>query len=303
MISRGWFSMKRRLLAAGALCLFSALNVAPASAAEIRTGATAVNDTVLHYREAGEGAPVIFLHAYLLNSHLWLDQLTGLSDFCQCIAVDLRGFGESAPYTATYLDPYLYAEDILAFIEARNFDEPVHLVGMSVGAFIAGLVYDKAPDKIASLTIISAPFDWKPDPVYARYQQAMARLAVVEGKDAVFRRFDEYIDGPTTSLHMRARYKSMLEDTRTEMLVAHLTNGGTTKPRPDLYDKIDVPVLLPIGTADSVVSLDLTEEIRKKFRDARVVEIENAGRLLSLENADALNKALRDFWRDVEKKR
>lgn len=294
-----WFEMKRHL-AAGALCLFSTLGLAPANAADIRTGTVAVNDTVLHYREAGNGAPVIFLHAYLLNSHLWLDQLSGLSDVCRCIAIDLRGFGKSAPYTATYLDPYLYADDVIAFIEAQNFDEPVHLVGMSVGAFIGGLVYDKVPDKIASMTIISAPFDWTPDPVYARYQKAMARLAVVEGKDAVFRRFDEYIDGPTTSLHMRARYKSMLEDTRTEMLVAHLTNGGTTKPRPDLYDKIDVPVLLPIGTADSVVSLDLTETMRKKFKDARVVEIENAGRLLSLENADALNEALRDFWRDVE---
>lgn len=301
MTAGAWPRMKQRL-AAGVLCLFSALGLAPANAADIRTGSIAVNDTVLHYREAGDGAPVIFLHAYLLNSHLWLDQLSGLSDVCRCIAVDLRGFGESAPYTATYLDPYLYADDIISFIEALNIDEPVHLVGMSVGAFIGGLVYDKAPDKVASMTIISAPFDWKPDPVYARYQQTMARLAVVEGKDAVFRRFDEYIDGPTTSLHMRARYKSMLEDTRTEMLVAHLINGGATKPRPDLYDKIDVPVLLPIGTADSVVSLDLTEEIRKKFDDARIMEIENAGRLLSLENADALNKALRDFWQDIEAK-
>ena len=284
------------------LCLLALLGAAPVHASDYttKTAAITVNGTELYYREAGDGAPVIFLHAFLLNSHLWLDQLSGLSDFCRCIAVDLRGFGQSAPYTETYLDPYVYAEDIIAFIEAQDFDEPVHLVGMSVGGFIAGLVYDQAPEKIASITLISALFDWEPDPAYARYQQTMARLAVVEGKGAVFRRFDEYIDGPAASLHTRARYKSMLEDTRTEMMVALLSNGGATKPRPDLYDKITVPVLLPIGTDDTVVSVERANAIGSKFKNARVVKIKDAGRLLSLENADALNSALRDFWRDID---
>lgn len=284
------------------LYLMAALGVAPVHASDnaIRTAAISVNGTELYYREAGDGAPVIFLHAFLLNSHLWLDQLSGLSDYCRCIAVDLRGFGQSAPYTETYLDPYVYAQDVIAFIEAQDFDEPVHLVGMSVGGFIAGLVYDQAPEKVASITLISALFDWEPDPAYARYQQTMARLAVVEGKGAVFRRFDEYIDGPAASLHTRARYKSMLEDTRTEMMVALLTNSGTTEPRPDLYDKITVPVLLPVGTEDTVVSVERANAIAAKFKNAQAVKIKDAGRLLSLENADALNEALRAFWRNVD---
>lgn len=299
--------LAKRLSSYGKSALILLFAGAPLSATPVHAGdnpikasTIAVNGTELYYREAGNGAPVIFLHAFLLNSHLWLDQLSGLSDVCRCIAVDLRGFGQSAPYTETYLDPYVYAEDIIAFIEAQNFEEPVHLVGMSVGGFIAGLVYDKAPEKVASITLISAIFDWEPDPAYARYQQTMARLAVVEGKGAVFRRFDEYIDGPNASLHTRARYKSMLEDTRTEMIVAFLNNGGTTKPRLDLYDKVNVPVLLPVGTGDTVVSVERANAIRSKFKNARVVKIEDAGRLLSLENADALNDALQDFWRGVD---
>lgn len=292
----------RRQLFVVLSCLFCTLVSLPTHAGAAPAPSTAtvtVNGTDLHYRVAGDGAPVVFLHAFLLNSRLWHDQLNGLQGECRCFAVDLRGFGQSAPYAETYLDPYVYADDIAAFIEAQNFEEPVHLVGMSVGGFIAGLVYEKLPKKIASITMISGFFDWTTDPTYSRYQNEMARLVVVEGKSALFRRFDEYIDGPATPLHARARYKSMLEETRTEMIVAFLGNGGTTQPRPDLYDKIDVPVLIPVGTEDVVLSRERAKQEKKKFKNARVVEIDNAGRLLPLENADALNDALKTFWRDT----
>lgn len=293
--------MKQIIAGICVLCL-TVLSVSSSHAAEpnIKSGKIVANGVELHYREAGEGAPVIFLHALFLNSRLWLDQVEGLSGTCRCIALDLRGFGESEPYTASYLDPYIYADDIVDFIAAMEFDAPVHLVGLSAGGLIAGLVYEKAPEKVASITLISASFDWTPDPTLARYQREMARLAVVEGKDILFRRFDEYTFGPTASLHARARYKSMLEEARTETIVAFLGNGGRTKPRPDLYDMVDVPVLLPVGTADSIISLQRAEEIKTKLKHGVVHEIKDGGRLLPLENADALNRALKKFWRSIE---
>lgn len=281
------------------LCLILFSVSAHAVEPKIKSEKIVANGVELHYREAGEGPPVIFLHALFLSSRLWLDQIEGLSDTCRCIALDMRGFGESEPYTAPYLDPYVYADDIVDFIAAMEFDEPVHLVGLSAGGLIAGLAYEKAPEKIASITLISASFDWTPDPTLARYQKEMARLVVVEGKDALFRRFAEYTFGPDVSLHAQARYKSMLEEARAEMIVAFLGNGGRTQPRPDLYGKVNVPVLLPVGTADSIISLQRAEDIKKKLKYGVVHEIKDGGRLLPLESADALNDALEKFWRDV----
>lgn len=214
----------------------------------------------------------------------------------RCIAPDLRGWGRSEPVTDNPLDYYQYAKDIITFLDAIGVSEPVDIVGMSATAFIAGLVYDMAPERVASLTLISGNFALGSNAAYERYQRELARNVVVEGKDILFRRFDSYIDGPETALHVRARYKQMLLETRTEMFVAFLSGTGTNPGRPDLPAKVNVPVLIPVGTADIVFTPEMMRNMTSEFPDARVVEIDEAGRLLPLESPEQLNKALADFW-------
>ncbi len=47
----------------------------------------------LHYLAAGEGEPVILLHGYAQNSHMWRPLLAELAKSNTVIAPDLRGFG------------------------------------------------------------------------------------------------------------------------------------------------------------------------------------------------------------------
>ena len=255
-----------------------------------------VRDAMWAYREKGSGPPALFLHSFLLNSDLWFDQLNGLSSIRRCIAPDLRGWGRSEPVTDFPLDYHQYARDVVTFLDAIGVAEPVDIVGMSATAFIAGLVYEMIPDRVASLTLISGNFALGSNPGAIRYTRENARNVVVDGKDFLFRRFDEYIDGPASSLHVRARYKQMILDTRTEMIVAFLNTTGLTEGRPDLPGKVQVPVLLPVGTADVVFTPEIVKERVSQFPDARLVQIEDAGRLLPLESPKRLNKALEEFW-------
>lgn len=255
-----------------------------------------VRDAAWAYRDKGAGPVALFLHPFLMNSALWLDQLNALGDIRRCIAPDMRGWGRSEAVTDTRLDLYEYARDVVSFLEAARVEGPVDIVAMSVSSFIAGLVYEMAPDRVRSLTLISSAFDFERNLPYERYQKEMARVAVVEGKDAVFRRFDEYIDGPNSTLHMRARYKQMLSESRTEMIVAHLTNSGSTPARPDLPGKITVPVMIPAGSEDSIFSMDRFNDIATAYPNATVVPIEGAGRLIPLESPEVFNRALREFW-------
>jgi 3-oxoadipate enol-lactonase len=47
--------------------------------------------------EAGDGVPVLLLHAFPLSRRMWQPQLAGLADCCRLLAPDLPGFGSSAP--------------------------------------------------------------------------------------------------------------------------------------------------------------------------------------------------------------
>ena len=54
-----------------------------------------VNGTRLHYLVAGAGKPVILLHGYAQNSHMWRPLIAELAKTHLVIAPDLRGFGDS----------------------------------------------------------------------------------------------------------------------------------------------------------------------------------------------------------------
>lgn len=261
----------------------------------LRTEMVALGDTAIFVRQRGDGTPALFLHAGLLDSTLWLDQIAGLSDLRRCIAPDLRGFGRSEPSVADRLDVDCFVGDIVALLDRLGIDEPADVVGTSLGAKIGAVLAVRHPDRVRSLALISGLIGSKLDAAYRRYQAETARLVVIEGKDVLFRRFNEYIFGPTASLRARARYKEMLLGTRTEMFVALLTNW-IDENDDDLLPQILTPTLILTGADDAIVRGEAIAAMLGKLQNGRSILVPNAGRLLSLEAPEAVNRALRDFW-------
>src|SRR6188508_1587057 len=72
-----------------------------------------VNGLKLHYLVAGEGDPVILLHGYAQNSHMWRPLMTELAKTHLVVAPDLRGFGDSTKAEFGY-DKKTMAQDIHA---------------------------------------------------------------------------------------------------------------------------------------------------------------------------------------------
>jgi pimeloyl-ACP methyl ester carboxylesterase len=154
------------------------------------------------------------------------------------------------------------------------------------------MVYEKRPARIRSLTMISSGFSGTVDPAGKRYTAELGRLVVVEDKGVVFRRWLEYIVAPDASLFAKARYRSMIERTPTETMVAFLTNARIT-PRPDLPAKLKLPVFVPVGAADPII--DMTGPL-SEIPDLHTQRLEAAGRLLPIEAPAEFGAALRAFW-------
>ncbi|MGI8713932.1 MAG: alpha/beta fold hydrolase [Solirubrobacteraceae bacterium] len=55
-----------------------------------------------HYVEAGEGEPVVFLHGIPDSWFQWHHQMAALAGECRCIAVDLKGYGQSEKERGDY---------------------------------------------------------------------------------------------------------------------------------------------------------------------------------------------------------
>ena len=76
--------------------LIAALSAAAQGAPAIQDRFADVNGVKLHYLLAGSGDPVILLHGYAQNSHMWRPLMVELAKTRTVIAPDMRGFGQSS---------------------------------------------------------------------------------------------------------------------------------------------------------------------------------------------------------------
>ncbi|MCD0450395.1 alpha/beta hydrolase [Actinocorallia sp. API 0066] len=121
----------------------------------------------IHYREAGAGAPIVFLHGYLMDGRLWDEVITQLSGSFRCIALDLP---LGAHRTPMHPDADLslrglgaLVADALATLDLTG----VTLVGNDSGSAIAQVVAAWHPERLAALVLTSGDcFDNCPPKVF-----------------------------------------------------------------------------------------------------------------------------------------
>lgn len=290
----------RAALLGAALLLAGTAQAAP----PVRTATVDLADATIFYRYTGQastGRPVLFVHALLIDSRLWLDQLGSLCEARRCLAPDFSGFGFSSPLRGDKVNQQAYAAELLEFLDRVGVKGPVDVVALSAGGNIAAEAYLKNPARFRSMVLISTGFGGSGvlDAATARYRAENARNVVIEGKDALFRRFNEYIVAPEASLMARARYKTMIEQTPYESLVAFFNTtefGGSAS----LPGSLKLPVMVPVGRGDSVLTVQGAERLVGQLPDARVVRIESAGRLLPLESPVQFNAAVQQFWSELD---
>ena len=99
------------------------------------SGFADVNGTRIHYLAAGRGEPIILLHGYAQNSHMWRPLMAELAKSNRVIAPDLRGFGESSKPEAGY-DKKTMAQDIHALSRSLGH-ERVRIAGHDIGLMVA----------------------------------------------------------------------------------------------------------------------------------------------------------------------
>lgn len=112
----------------------------------------------LAVEEEGEGPPLIFLHALGASGRYFGGRLDTLPASYRCIMPDLLGFGRSPkPDDSAYtVNDHLAAlENTLA--QCNLADQPLALIGHSLGAILAVAYAARYPQRVRSLVVIGLP--------------------------------------------------------------------------------------------------------------------------------------------------
>jgi len=99
----------------------------------------------------GSGEPILLLHGGTLTCHTWDLVCLAMRDSFHCVAIDLRGHGNSAWADSYTMDDYV--NDVAAVIADFGWAK-VHVIGMSLGGIIAAHYAATAGSRAASLAMI-----------------------------------------------------------------------------------------------------------------------------------------------------
>lgn len=257
-----------------------------------------VNGVDLYYEQHGTGPQtIVFAHGLLWSSRMFDPQITVLKERYRCIAFDHRGQGQSE-ITRTGYDMDNLADDAVALIRSLNAF-PCHLLGLSMGGFVAMRVASRHPDLVRSLMLV----DTSPDAELPENIPGYRRLAFVArwlGMRRVADRIMPIMFGPKflTDPARQAERDKWRQVLLANNVVALKRSTEGVVTRRSVYDEIGrirVPTLVLVGDRDVATAPALSERIRQRIPNARLVTVPDSGHSSTIEEPAAVTAALIEF--------
>ena len=109
----------------------------------------------VHYTEAGQGTPIVLLHANPGDSRDFEEIIPKLSKKFQVLALDWPGYGQSAlPKQLELVNGLFFSKVLREFIKALDLP-PAFFIGNSLGGSTAARLACESPELVRGLVLVS----------------------------------------------------------------------------------------------------------------------------------------------------
>ncbi len=256
-----------------------------------------VQTASLYYEVAGEGYPLLLLHAGIADSRMWDEQFPLFAQYYRTIRYDLRGFGQSQwnPGTfATYEDP-------VALFHALDVQK-AHVLGVSFGSKIAldfALVH---PELVASLILVapSAGGEQPSEQILHFFQEEDALVEKGDLQGATELNLRLWVDGlQRTPEQVNPTVRQRVYDMQYHAFTVPMPEGADEQqvepPAITRLAEIRVPTLIIVGDLDLPEKLDLSEQLATSISGAKLEVIAGAAHMVSMEQPQKFNDIVLNF--------
>ncbi|GAA1434752.1 alpha/beta fold hydrolase [Mycobacterium cookii] len=251
----------------------------------------------LHRTELGEtGSRVVFCHGLFGQGRNWTQAAKALSEEHRVLLLDMPNHGRS-PWTETF--DYLELADLVA---AELGDEPVALVGHSMGGKIAMCLALRHPRLVERLAVVDvAPVAYPSGREFVGYIETMQGLDLAalgsrsEAEDAL----REAVPNPVVRSFLLQNLRRSDDGWHWQLnldLLADSMPELTGWPAEALGEETyDGPVLWVGGADSDYIADEHAEEMDRRFPRNRRVLVKGAGHWVHSEQPEVFLEVLRRF--------
>lgn len=251
----------------------------------------------LHYDLHGDGPEtLVLIHGLMLASESWEAQVAHFAARYRVITFDLRGQGRSA-HVAAGLDLDNLAADAVELIHALKAG-PCHLVGFSMGTFVAMRVAARRPQLVRTLTLIGPSAEAEEAENLPRYRLLIALVKWL-GPRPFVRPLMKILFGDTF-LNDAARrpeadrWRRYLRRLPRDLHRAAAASAGRRAIAHEL-SAILAPTLIVSGAEDRPISPDKARAVHAAIAHSRFVPIPATGHAVMIERPETFNALLEAF--------
>ena len=250
-----------------------------------------VDGVALHYRDVGQGLPVLLLHAFPLHGAAFDKQVAALSGRYRFIVPDHRGFGQSrlgeGPTQMSRI-----AQDALALLDALKIDSAV-VGGVSRGGYAAMALLREDAGRVRGLVLVDTQATADDEAARAR-REASAQEALREGPEAAVRALlPKVVVEPDSAV---GREVAAMMRMATPAGIAAAQRGMALRPdSKDILARYAGPALVVVGEKDPVTPLEKAKQMADLITGSRLEVIPDAAHLPNQEQPEKFNTVLDSF--------
>lgn len=246
-----------------------------------------VNGIQLAYERRGQGTPLVLVHGFPLDHHLWDEVVPLLQDTFDIILPDLRGFGGSSTVDSPYgMDDY--ASDIAGLLDRLEIQK-VAIAGHSMGGYAALAFARLYPQRLNGLALLSSQaLADPPERKEGRYKSAADVAAngiggVVEAMAPKF----------TPEERLQAYARESMQRQQPAAYIGALRAMAERMDSTPRLSTLTIPVVIVHGDADALIPIDRAREVKAAVPQAHLVEIPGAGHMPMMEAKEKTAEALK----------
>lgn len=222
---------------------------------------------------------LVLLHGALGHPEVFNPFLDSLSDYFTIHTPTFSGHGDhTLPSTGINIEKY--TQELTEYCAENNLTD-VHILGHSMGGYVALCYAMKCPENVNSIMTLGTKFDWSEE-------QAIKESKMLN-PDAILEKVPQYAQ--VLEKQHGTKWKQLLP-----AIADLIIDLGKKTPLKDHLISIHTPIQIMVGDKDNMVTLEESTQVYRSLPNAKLAVLPETKHPMDKVRPKLLLNLIKDFW-------